>query len=134
MNILLAGASGVIRRSLVPRLTRAGHDVTGMTGDAASPPPPRGTGVEAQADWDHLRTPESCLGNGRIERFASPGGATFEHRTYGLPERLHLNRWALNGEWTVGQENVMCDRAGGSIAYRFHARDAHQLPRTSGSR
>ena len=29
------------------------------------------------------------------------------------------------GEWTVGRECVVLDRAGGSIAYRFHARDAH---------
>ena len=36
MKIFLAGASGVIGRSLVPRLTGAGHDVTGMTGDAAT--------------------------------------------------------------------------------------------------
>jgi nucleoside-diphosphate-sugar epimerase len=36
MKIFLAGASGVIGRSLIPRLTRAGHDVTGMTGDAAA--------------------------------------------------------------------------------------------------
>ena len=36
MKIFLAGASGVIGRSLVPRLAGAGHDVTGMTGDAAT--------------------------------------------------------------------------------------------------
>ncbi len=36
MKIFLAGASGVIGRSLVPRLTGAGHDVTGTTGDAAT--------------------------------------------------------------------------------------------------
>ena len=36
MKIFLAGASGVIGRSLIPRLTAAGHDVTGMTGDAAA--------------------------------------------------------------------------------------------------
>jgi len=36
MKIFLAGASGVIGRSLVPRLTGAGHDVTGMTGGAAA--------------------------------------------------------------------------------------------------
>jgi nucleoside-diphosphate-sugar epimerase len=36
MKIFLAGASGVIGRSLVPRLTGAGHDVTGMTGDSAA--------------------------------------------------------------------------------------------------
>jgi thiol-disulfide isomerase/thioredoxin len=71
-----------------------------------------GLGVEAEADWDHLRTPETYLGSGRGERLASA-------------EDLHLNQWALTGEWTIGRENVALDQAGGSIAYRFHARDAH---------
>jgi hypothetical protein len=31
----------------------------------------------------------------------------------------------LDGEWTVGTENVVLGRAGGSISCRFHARDAH---------
>src|SRR5215208_1312618 len=83
-------------------------------------------GVEAEADWDHLQTPETYLGHGRGGRFASPeGGAFDERRAYELPERLPLNHWALAGEWTIGRENVVLDRAGGSIAYRFHARDAH---------
>jgi thiol-disulfide isomerase/thioredoxin len=71
-----------------------------------------GLGVEAEADWDHLRTPETYLGSGRGERLASA-------------EDLHLNQWALTGEWTIGRESVALDQAGGSIAYRFHARDAH---------
>jgi hypothetical protein len=41
------------------------------------------------------------------------------------PERLPLNHWALDGEWTVGPENLTLERAGGTIAFRFHARDAH---------
>src|SRR5215218_1043657 len=85
-----------------------------------------GLGVEAEADWDHLRTPETYLGYGRSERFASPDGAAFEERrAYEFPERLPVNHWALAGEWTIGRENVVLDQAGGSIAYRFHARDAH---------
>jgi thiol-disulfide isomerase/thioredoxin len=32
--------------------------------------PVEGLGVEAEADWDHLRTPETYLGYGRSERFA----------------------------------------------------------------
>ena len=85
-----------------------------------------GLGVEAEADWYHLRTPETYLGYGRSEHFASPGGAAFdERRAYQLPERLRFNHWALAGEWTIGRENVVLDQAGGSIAYRFHARDAH---------
>jgi thiol-disulfide isomerase/thioredoxin len=71
-----------------------------------------GTGVEADADWEHLRTPETYLGDLRGERSASP-------------ESLPLNHWALAGEWTIGRENVALGRAGGSIAFRFHARDAH---------
>jgi len=88
--------------------------------------PVQGIGVEAEADWDHLRTPETYLGYWRSGQFASPGGAAFdERRAYELPERLRLNHWALAGDWTIGPENVVLERAGGSIAYRFHARDAH---------
>jgi thiol-disulfide isomerase/thioredoxin len=85
-----------------------------------------GLGVEAEADWDHLRTPETYLGYGRSTHFASRNGAALdEGRAYELPERLPVNRWALAGEWTIGRENVVLEQAGGSIAYRFHARDAH---------
>jgi thiol-disulfide isomerase/thioredoxin len=93
-----------------------------------------GLGVEAEADWDHLRTPETYLGYGRSERFASPDGAGFdERRTYELPERLRFNHWGLAGEWTIGREKVVLDEAGGSIACRFDARDAH-LVLSSGAR
>ena len=71
-----------------------------------------GVGVEAQADWDHLGTPETYLGHARGEPPASP-------------DRLPLNHWAFTGEWTVGAKSVALDQAGGSIVYRFHARDAH---------
>jgi thiol-disulfide isomerase/thioredoxin len=71
-----------------------------------------GAGVEAEADWDHLRTPETYLGYGRGQAPASP-------------DRLPLNHWALSGEWSTEREQIVLDRAGGSVAYRFHARDAH---------
>src|SRR5919106_1450554 len=86
----------------------------------------QGLGVEAEADWDHLRTLETYLGYGRGEHFASPNGAALdERRTYDVPQRLRFNHWALAGEWTIGREKVVLDQAGGSIACRFHARDAH---------
>ena len=85
-----------------------------------------GTGVEAAADWDHLRTPETYLGYQRGENFASPGGAVYdEERAFEIPPRLRLNHWALAGEWTIGSEQVTLGQAGGSIACQFHARDAH---------
>jgi thiol-disulfide isomerase/thioredoxin len=85
-----------------------------------------GLGVEAAADWEQLGTPETYLGYRRSGQFASPADAALdERRAYELPEGLRLNHWALAGEWTIGAENVVLDRAGGSVAYRFHARDAH---------
>jgi thiol-disulfide isomerase/thioredoxin len=86
----------------------------------------QGVGVEAEADWDNLRTPETYLGYARGENFASAGGAALDQsRGYELPERLRLNEWGLAGEWTIGGEQVVVNQAGGSIGYRFHARDAH---------
>jgi thiol-disulfide isomerase/thioredoxin len=61
-----------------------------------------GAGVEAEADWNRLRTPETYLGYARGSQLAT-----------------------LTGDWTTGLENVTLDEAGGSIALRFHARDAH---------
>jgi hypothetical protein len=56
-----------------------------------------GAGVEADADW----------------------------RGYELPERLRRNHWALTGDWATGAEKVVLEQSGGSIAFHFHARDAH---------
>ena len=75
--------------------------------------PVEGVGVEAEADWSALRTPETYLGSQRRERFsASP-----------LPE--HLNHWSLSGQWTTEHEDITLEEAGGSIAFRFEARDVH---------
>ena len=63
---------------------------------------------------------------GRSEHFASPDAVALnEPRAYQLPAQLPFNHWALAGDWVIGRENVVLDKAGGSIAYRFHARDAH---------
>jgi thiol-disulfide isomerase/thioredoxin len=85
-----------------------------------------GVGVEAAADWDHLRTPETYLGYSRSGQFGSPSGAVLDRRrVYKLPEGLRLGHWALAGQWTIRPEYVVLDQTGGSIAFRFHARDAH---------
>jgi hypothetical protein len=88
--------------------------------------PVEGGGVEAEADWAHLRSPETYLGFARSNQFASPGGLAYDvRRDYVFPEHLNLNQWALTGTWRVGREYAVLDKARGSIAYRFHARDAH---------
>ena len=61
-----------------------------------------GVGDEAEADWENLRTPETYLGSARGPR-----------------QRL------LTGDWTIETEKIVLDSAGGSLAFRFHARDAH---------
>ena len=95
------------------RYEESERSIQRLLGVRREPVAVEGVGVEAEADWDQLRTPETYLGDGRSERFTSLG------------EPLRLNHWALAGEWTVERERVVLDRAGGSIAYRFHARDVH---------
>jgi thiol-disulfide isomerase/thioredoxin len=83
-------------------------------------------GLEAAADWGSLKSPENYVGFERTQNFASPGGALLDKpRMYELPARLRLNEWALSGDWTVKKETAALNKANGSIAYRFHARDLH---------
>ena len=81
-------------------------------------------GLEAPADWDNVRSPESYLGYDRSETFASPGGAARDTpRAYTAPPRLALNQWALEGDWTIRGQGAALNRPAGRIVSRFHARD-----------
>jgi thiol-disulfide isomerase/thioredoxin len=83
-------------------------------------------GAEVAADWASLRSPENYVGFARTENFASPGGAILDRpRTYALPARLHLNEWALSGDWTMKNQTVVPNKPNAVIAYGFHARDLH---------
>jgi thiol-disulfide isomerase/thioredoxin len=83
-------------------------------------------GAEAAADWGSLKSQENYVGYERTENFASPGGAVLDKPClYAEPARLRLNQWALSGEWTVGNQATVLNKANGRIAYRFHARDLH---------
>ncbi len=75
--------------------------------------PVEGVGVETAADWDNLRTPETYLGDARGERRRSGD--------------LRLNDWTLDGDWRIQSERVVLGEPGGSISFRFHARDAHAV-------
>jgi hypothetical protein len=72
------------------------------------------TGVEAAADWETLRSPETYLGYLRGER-QTPDGTT----------DLALNQWTLAGEWSAEAQSAALAAAGGSITYRFRARDVN---------
>jgi hypothetical protein len=97
---------------------------TGGTDQELTSVDPRG--VEIAADWDSLRSPENYLGYERTDNFVSPNGAILDTSyAYAAPPRLGLNHWALSGDWTVKQQAIVLNQAGGRILYRFHARDLH---------
>jgi thiol-disulfide isomerase/thioredoxin len=99
-------ADGVIRDQHFGegRYEQSERVIQRLLGVEREPVAVEGVGVEAAADWDHLYTLETYLGYGRSGR---------------------SNHWMLDGEWSIEPENVVLDRAGGSITCRFHARDAH---------
>jgi len=95
------------------RYEQSEHRIQRLLDIEREPVPVQGEGVEAEADWEHLGTAETYLGYAR----GGTGG--------GRVEDLGLNDWALTGSWQTGPENVVLEEAGGSIAFRFQARDAH---------
>jgi len=121
-------AEGVIRdqhfgEGRYPGSERLLQRMLGVDRDLAPVEP---VGVEVEADWDHLRTPETYVGYGRGDLYASPAGFVPDaRRSYQRPAHLQLNHWALNGPWTVGFESVVLEGGAGSIAFRYHARDVH---------
>ena len=108
-------------RGIQQLLHEAGAD--GIPDGLVSPAP---EGLEAQADWTNLRSPETYLGYAQGRNFASRGGAEIgAPSTYEAPEMLMLNQWALAGDWTIESGASVLNAADGRIAFRFHARDAH---------
>ena len=92
-------------------------------------------GVEVAADWNSVGSQETYLGYARTGNFVSPNGSILETSyAYAAPPRLGRNHWALSGDWTVNQQAIVGNQAGGRILYRFHARDLHLVmaPTTPG--
>jgi thiol-disulfide isomerase/thioredoxin len=83
-------------------------------------------GAEVPADWSNLRTPETYLGYGQAQGFASPERDRFdEPHNYPEPSRLSLNHWAPSGVWTLAKHAAVLNQAPGRISLRFHARDVN---------
>ncbi|SHH82073.1 cytochrome c biogenesis protein DipZ [Pollutimonas bauzanensis] len=83
-------------------------------------------GVQMAPDMSAIGSPETYIGYGRAEHFASQGGQRRDTAHGYVPNTaLELNQWALAGEWTVAQENARLERPGGKLLFRFHARDLH---------
>jgi thiol-disulfide isomerase/thioredoxin len=91
-----------------------------------------GTGVEADADWPNLLTPETYLGYGRRENLTvlpTAGPSPMESVRH-APD-VALNHWVMDGAWESTSEKVTLTEPGGRIRFRFHARDAHLVLRTT---
>jgi cytochrome c biogenesis protein CcdA/thiol-disulfide isomerase/thioredoxin len=82
-------------------------------------------GAEAAADMNDVQSPETYIGYDRAENFVSPGGSVHDFPHVYAAGMLRLNEWGLAGGWTIGGEHAVLDQKGGSIVYRFHARDLH---------
>jgi thiol-disulfide isomerase/thioredoxin len=72
------------------------------------------TGLEVEADWADLGSPETYTGSDQATNFESSN-----------PARLRLNHWSLAGDWKVRSDAVALNKPGGRIAFQFHARDLH---------
>jgi thiol-disulfide isomerase/thioredoxin len=83
-------------------------------------------GLEVAADYSSLRSPETYLGYGQATSFASPDGLYEDQpHDYAAPRELILNAWAPTGAWTITEHAAVLAEPGGSITFRFQARDAN---------
>ena len=98
----------------------------GFTGFGAEIAVVEAQGLEAQADWASLETPETYVGYRQAQGYGGHDDVVPDrpHR-YPAPGKLGLNQWTLAGDWTVGDESAVLNSADGSISFRFHARDLH---------
>jgi cytochrome c biogenesis protein CcdA/thiol-disulfide isomerase/thioredoxin len=85
----------------------------------------KASGAEAASDEADVQSPETYLGYQRSQNFAGTDGTVNDAAHSYTAETPRLNEWGLTGNWTVGSEMAGLNNAGGSIYYRFHARDLH---------
>lgn len=95
---------------------------------------PDAKGAEMAPDLTNLGSGETYLGYQRAAGFVSPEGILSDTSRDYTVTKPGLNEWGLSGSWTVGAEKAVLDKAYGSIAYRFSARDLHLVlgPRADG--
>lgn len=84
-----------------------------------------GSGVEAASLFTNVASPETYVGYARAANFVSAVDTARNAARDYSGEPKTLNQWSLNGNWTIGAEHAALNSAGGSIVYRFRARDLH---------
>lgn len=97
----------------------------GKSGEPNSHVAVTASGVEAASTFKDVRSPETYVGFERAENFVSPGGSVKNASHIYTVSSPDLNKWGLSGNWTIGSERASLNAAGGTIIYKFHARDLH---------
>jgi thiol-disulfide isomerase/thioredoxin len=96
----------------------------GVTGLASRVTSISGVGIEAAPDWTDERSPETYIGYGQAQNFASPENVHKDSiQIFSAPGKLSLNHWGLSGSWNVNVESAVLQAAPGKIVFRFHSRD-----------
>src|ERR1700744_1213930 len=107
-------------RTIQTLLKEAGYkDVPGGIVD------PDKAGAMAAADENDMESPETYLGYGRGENFASGRPTPDKPANYTTPYPLGANQWGFTVRWTIGEAKSVLAAAGGKITFHFHARDLH---------
>jgi hypothetical protein len=85
---------------------------------------PQGSGAQAPPDMNDIQSPETYIGYAKAQNFQ---GQIYEDEAhlYAAPASYDRNQWGLTGNWTIGDEEAVLDKAPGKIIFRFHARDLH---------
>jgi len=96
----------------------------GATGLPSAPASLSGAGIEAAPDWTDERSPETYVGYGQAQNFASPERVHKDSsQIFSAPGKLSLNDWGLSGSWNVNVESAVLQAVPGRIVFRFHSRD-----------
>ena len=84
------------------------------------------TDIQSTTDFSKIGSPESYVGYGRQEYFASAIPVRKDEvREYAFPDVNTINRFSLAGAWKVESERAVLERATGSIMYYYDASNAN---------
>jgi cytochrome c biogenesis protein CcdA/thiol-disulfide isomerase/thioredoxin len=85
---------------------------------------PQAAGAQAPPDMNDIQSPETYIGYAKAQNFRDQAYEDDPH-LYSPQPSYDRNQWGLAGNWTIGDEKAVLDRAPGKIIFRFHARDLH---------
>lgn len=78
-------------------------------------------------DFAAIGSPEMYFGLARVANMANTGTPTRKARRYRAPERVDLNRYALDGTWRMSAEYAELASGAGRIHLRFKAAKLHMV-------